>query len=55
MVAIKLNSSPNLIRAWNLYFAAQTAFDRGGAPLPPPVKWAMRLAADVMRQTASRI
>jgi len=34
---------------------AQTAVDHGGAPLPPPVKWAMRLAADVMRQTASRI
>jgi cation transport ATPase len=26
-----------------------------GAPLPAPVKWAMRLAADMMRQTASRI
>jgi len=34
---------------------AQTAVDHGGAPLPSPVKWAMRLAADVMRQTASRI
>ena len=34
---------------------AQTAIDHGGAPLPPPVKWAMRFAADVMRQTASRI
>jgi ubiquinone biosynthesis monooxygenase Coq7 len=34
---------------------AQTAVDHGGAPLPQPVKWAMRFAADVMRQTASRI
>ena len=34
---------------------AQTAVDHGGAPLPSPVKWAMRLAADVMRQTASRV
>lgn len=34
---------------------AQTAVDHGGAPLPPPVKLAMRLAANVMRQTASRI
>ena len=34
---------------------AQTAVDHGGAPLPPLVKWAMRRAADVMRQTASRI
>jgi ubiquinone biosynthesis monooxygenase Coq7 len=34
---------------------AQTAVDHGGAPLPPPVKWAMQLAANVMRQTASRI
>ncbi len=34
---------------------AQTAFDHGGAPLPMPVKMAMRFAADVMRQTASRI
>ncbi|MDP1572815.1 MAG: 2-polyprenyl-3-methyl-6-methoxy-1,4-benzoquinone monooxygenase [Pseudomonadota bacterium] len=34
---------------------AQTAVNHGGAPLPPPVKWAMRLAADVMRKTASRI
>jgi ubiquinone biosynthesis monooxygenase Coq7 len=34
---------------------AQTAVDHGGVPLPPPVKWAMRLAADVMRKTASRI
>lgn len=34
---------------------AQTAVDHGGAPLPPPVKWAMRFAADVMRQTASRV
>lgn len=33
----------------------QTAVAQGGAPLPLPVKWAMRLAADVMRQTASRI
>jgi len=33
----------------------QTAVDHGGAPLPAPVRWAMRLAADVMRQTASRI
>jgi ubiquinone biosynthesis monooxygenase Coq7 len=34
---------------------AQTAVDHGGAPLPQPVKMAMRFAADVMRQTASRI
>ncbi|MFZ0107728.1 MAG: 2-polyprenyl-3-methyl-6-methoxy-1,4-benzoquinone monooxygenase, partial [Thiobacillus sp.] len=34
---------------------AQTAVDHGGAPLPAPVKWAMGLAANVMRQTASRI
>jgi ubiquinone biosynthesis monooxygenase Coq7 len=34
---------------------AQTAVDHGGAPLPPPVKWAMRFAASVMRQTARRI
>jgi len=34
---------------------AQTAVDHGGAPLPAPVQLAMRLAADVMRQTASRI
>ncbi|MEQ1590973.1 MAG: 2-polyprenyl-3-methyl-6-methoxy-1,4-benzoquinone monooxygenase [Thiobacillaceae bacterium] len=34
---------------------AQTAVDHGGVPLPPPVKWVMRLAADVMRKTASRI
>jgi len=34
---------------------AQTAVDHGGAPLPAPVKWAMRFAADVMRQTASRV
>jgi len=34
---------------------AQTAIDHGGAPLPLPVKWAMRFAANVMRQTASRI
>lgn len=34
---------------------AQTAVDHGGAPLPLPVKMAMRFAADVMRQTASRI
>ena len=34
---------------------AQTAVDHGGAPLPMPVKMAMRFAADVMRQTASRI
>lgn len=32
---------------------AQTAVDHGGAPLPTPVKMAMRFAADVMRQTAS--
>jgi len=35
--------------------ARADAVDHGGAPLPPPVKWAMRLAADLMRQTASRI
>lgn len=34
---------------------AQAAVDHGGAPLPQPVKWAMRVAADVMRKTASRI
>ncbi|MBT9590741.1 MAG: 2-polyprenyl-3-methyl-6-methoxy-1,4-benzoquinone monooxygenase [Thiobacillus sp.] len=34
---------------------AQTAVDHGGAPLPQPVKWAMRFAADVMRKTASRV
>jgi len=34
---------------------AQTAVDHGGAPLPAPVKMAMRFAAEVMRQTASRI
>ena len=34
---------------------AQTAVDHGGAPLPQPVKWAMQLAADVMRKTASRV
>jgi len=34
---------------------AQTAVDHGGAPLPQPVKWAMRLAADAMRKTASRV
>ncbi len=34
---------------------AQAAVDHGGAPLPPPVKWAMQLAANVMRQTASRV
>ena len=34
---------------------AQTAVDHGGVPLPLPVKLAMRAAAEVMRQTASRI
>lgn len=34
---------------------AQTAIDHGGAPLPMPVKQAMHFAANVMRQTASRI
>lgn len=34
---------------------AQTAIDHGGAPLPQPVKWVMQVAADVMRQTASRV
>ena len=34
---------------------AQTAVDHGGAPLPPPVKWAMQVAAGVMRKTANRI
>lgn len=34
---------------------AQTAVDHGGVPLPPPVKWAMGLAANVMRKTASRV
>jgi len=36
-------------------FFAQTAVDHGGAPLPMPVKLAMRFAAEVMRQTASRV
>jgi ubiquinone biosynthesis monooxygenase Coq7 len=34
---------------------AQTAVDHGGAPLPAPVKQVMRMAAEVMRQTASRV
>jgi ubiquinone biosynthesis monooxygenase Coq7 len=34
---------------------AQTAIDHGGVSLPLPVKQAMRFAANVMRQTASRI
>ncbi|MDP2265299.1 MAG: 2-polyprenyl-3-methyl-6-methoxy-1,4-benzoquinone monooxygenase [Thiobacillus sp.] len=34
---------------------AQTAVDHGGAPLPQPVKWAMQMAANVMRKTANRI
>jgi ubiquinone biosynthesis monooxygenase Coq7 len=34
---------------------AQTAVDHGGAPLPAPVKRVMRMAAEVMRQTASRV
>jgi len=34
---------------------AQTAVEHGGAPLPWPVKLAMGLAADVMRQTARRV
>ncbi|NDP47587.1 MAG: 2-polyprenyl-3-methyl-6-methoxy-1,4-benzoquinone monooxygenase [Sulfuriferula multivorans] len=34
---------------------AQTAVDHGAAPLPQPVKWAMQMAANVMRKTASRI
>ncbi len=34
---------------------AAMAETHGAAALPPPVKWAMRLAADVMRKTASRI
>lgn len=34
---------------------AQTAMDHGGASLPQPVKSAMQLAANVMRQTARRI
>lgn len=34
---------------------AQTAVEHGGAPLPAPVKQAMRFAANVMRQTASRV
>jgi ubiquinone biosynthesis monooxygenase Coq7 len=34
---------------------AQTAVEHGGAALPQPVKWAMRFAANVMRQTASRV
>ena len=33
---------------------AQTAQDSGGAPLPAPMSWAMRRAADFMRLTASR-
>ena len=35
--------------------ARSRAVDQGGAPLPLPVKMAMRFAADVMRQTASRV
>lgn len=34
---------------------AKDAVDHGGGPLPQPVKWAMRLAAEVMRKTASKI
>jgi 3-demethoxyubiquinol 3-hydroxylase len=34
---------------------AKPAVEHGGAPLPLPVKMAMRFAADVMRQTASRV
>ncbi|MBT9568622.1 MAG: 2-polyprenyl-3-methyl-6-methoxy-1,4-benzoquinone monooxygenase [Thiobacillus sp.] len=34
---------------------AQSAVDHGGAPLPPPVKWAMGQAAELMRQIASRV
>jgi 3-demethoxyubiquinol 3-hydroxylase len=34
---------------------AEQAFDRGGEPLPLPVKWAMRLAAKVMTRTAHHI
>ena len=34
---------------------AQTAVAHVGAPLPAPVKWAMRFAANVRRQTASRV
>ena len=34
---------------------AQTAMNHGAADLPTPVKKAMRFAANVMRQTASRI
>lgn len=34
---------------------AQAASDGGGAPLPAPVTRAMRLAAEVMRQTAQRV
>lgn len=34
---------------------AQTAIDHGGAALPKPAKLAMRFAADVMRQAASRV
>jgi ubiquinone biosynthesis monooxygenase Coq7 len=34
---------------------AAMAETHGAAPLPAPVRWAMRLAADVMRKTASRV
>jgi ubiquinone biosynthesis monooxygenase Coq7 len=34
---------------------ARTAVDHGGAPLPGPVRFAMALAAEAMRQTARRI
>jgi len=34
---------------------AQNAIDHGGVPLPQPVKWAMSLAAELMRKTASKI
>jgi hypothetical protein len=35
--------------------AVRYGVDHGGAPLPQPVKWAMQLAANVMRQIASRV
>jgi len=34
---------------------AQTAIEHGAAPLPMPVKRAMRFAAELMRQTARRV
>ncbi|MFZ3041994.1 MAG: hypothetical protein WA108_09425 [Thiobacillus sp.] len=35
--------------------AVRYGVDHGGAPLPLSMKWAMQFAANVMRQTASRV